>query len=241
MINVLAIDDEPLALKVLESHLKKVPFILKIITTTKILEAYNIVEKEQIHLIYLDIQMPDLTGLQFMKMLQGMAKVIITTAHQQFALEGYEYNVVDYLLKPVSFERLFIATKRAFEQLKPPSTFAFDQNQNTLPPSNQDFIFIRTSYKLQKVILEDILYIEGGKEYTTFYTTNEKLLSLASLTKISECLPDNQFIRVHKSYIVALQKISSIEKQHLIINDHNGRSLYKPEYPFAGATSKVSG
>lgn len=219
MLNVLAIDDEPLALKVLQSHLEKIPFVEKIITTTKILEAFNIVERENIKLIYLDIQMPDLTGLQFMKMLNERSKVIITTAHQQFALDGYEYNVVDYLLKPISFERLFTATKKAVDLLTQRSLLqSADAHKQIMPRVYQDFIFVRTSYKLQKVVLEDILYIEGGKEYTTFYTTNEKILSLTSLSKIMEILPEGLFVRVHKSYIVAVRKISTIEKQRLIIN-----------------------
>ncbi|RAJ11152.1 LytTR family two component transcriptional regulator [Chitinophaga skermanii] len=222
MINVLAIDDEPLALKVLESHLQKIPFIEKIVTTTKVLDAYTLVDKEQIQLIYLDIQMPDLTGLQFMKLLQGKAKVIITTAHQQYALDGYEYNVIDYLLKPISFERLFIATKKALEQLQMQNTSV----QNTIPslstattPQLQPFIFVKTAYRLQRVFFDDIYYIEGGKDYATIYTAGEKVLSLTSLSKIMEYLPSDKFIRVHKSYIVALEKISSIEKQRIIINN----------------------
>lgn len=222
MINALAIDDEPLALKVIESHLEKIPFIQKIFTTTKVLEAYSIIEREGINLIYLDIQMPDLTGLQFAKHLQGKAKVILTTAHQEYALEGYEYNVTDYLLKPVSFERLFTATKKAAEQLQLETGMVMPAvtESNTATPLPQPFIFVRTTYRLQKVLFEDIYFIEGGKNYSTIYTVDEKILSLTSLSKIREYLPSDQFIRVHKSYIVSLHRIASIEKQRLFIKEH---------------------
>jgi len=217
--NVLVVDDEPLALKVLESHLKKIPFVNKILSSTKILEVYDLIERENIQLICLDLQMPDMTGFQFMRLLRGKAMVIVTTAHQEFALEGYEHNVIDYLLKPVSFERLLTATQKAFSllqlQLNHPSPAL-----SPVPAQSPDFIFIKSSHRLQKVNFQDILFIEGGKDYATVHTSDQKLLTLTSLTKIIEHLPGNRFVRVHKSYIVSLEKITSIERQRIFIEKH---------------------
>lgn len=217
--NVLIIDDEPLALKVLESHLKKIPYVNKILSSTEVLEGYDLIEHENIQLICLDLQMPDMTGFQFMRLLQGKAMVIITTAHQEFALEGYEHDVIDYLLKPVSFERLLTATRKALSLLQ--------LQKNLSPPplvpapvQPPDFIFIKSSHRLQKVALQDILFIEGGKDYATVYTPDQKLLTLTSLTRIIENLPANRFVRVHKSYIVSLEKITSIERQRIFIEKH---------------------
>jgi len=214
------IDDEPLAIKVIQSHIEKINSLDLVFSTTKVMEALAYINTHPVDLIFLDVQMPDLTGLQFMRVLNGRAKVILTTAYQQYAFDSYEYDVVDYCLKPVSFERLLKATQKAFNQVNtakylmpygnPPEGSVAEQ---AIP----DCLFLKTEYKLQKVFFRDILYLEGGKDYVTVFTLIGKILSLAPLSRLQQNLPYPQFMRVHKSFIVALNKIDSIERQRIYI------------------------
>jgi two-component system, LytTR family, response regulator len=220
----LALDDEPLALRVIQSHAAKIPFLELIHSTTNAVEALVQVQKGDIDLLFLDIQMPDLTGIQFMQLIKSKCRVILTTAYPQYALEGYEYSVVDYLLKPISFERFLKAVQKVQEALDVPpqykSTFSIE-NQTLIPvetpPLQQDFIFVKTEYKLQRVPHADILYVEGGKDYITIHTAKERILSLMTLTKIQDLLPSPQFSRVHKSWLVPINKIDSVERQRIFI------------------------
>lgn len=214
------IDDEPLAIKVIQSHIEKITMLDLVFATTKVMEALAYINSHPVDLIFLDVQMPDLTGLQFMRVLNGRAKVILTTAYQQYAFDSYEYDVVDYCLKPVSFERLLKATQKAFNQVNTVKHLMTSANspegavtEQTIP----DCLFLKTEYKLQKVFFRDILYLEGGKDYVTVYTTAGKILSLATLSRLQQNLPYPQFMRVHKSFIVALNKIDSIERQRIFI------------------------
>lgn len=216
----LALDDEPLALRVIQSHAAKIPFLELVHSTTNAVEALVRVQEGDIDLLFLDIQMPDLTGMQFMQLIKGKCKVILTTAYPQYALEGYEYSVVDYLLKPISFERFLKAVQKAQEILQAPPQYIVE-NQALTPIETtsiaQDFIFVKTEYKLQRVPHADILYVEGGKDYITIHTPKERILSLMTLTKIQEMLPSPQFSRVHKSWLVPINKIDSIERQRIFI------------------------
>lgn len=213
MIRAIAIDDEPLALRVIEAHAKKIENLDLVRTTTNAIEGLLEAQSGNIDLVFLDIQMPSLTGIQFMQLLQGKCKVILTTAYTQYALESYEHNVVDYLVKPIPFERFEKAVQKIQFDNQGQSE-AVHQIQNTHQP---DCIFIKTEYKLLKINHSDILYIEGGKDYITVFTKTEKILSLSSLTKLQESLPYPQFMRVHKSYIVALDKIESVERQRIFM------------------------
>jgi two-component system, LytTR family, response regulator len=213
MIRAIAIDDEPLALRVIEAHAKKLENLELIRTTTNAIEGLLEAQSGNIDLVFLDIQMPSLTGIQFMQILQGKCKIILTTAYTQYALESYEHNVVDYLLKPISFDRFQKAVdKVAFE-----NKVISEVNITSINNYQPDCIFIKTEYKLLKINHSDILYIEGGKDYITVFTKTEKILSLSSLTKLQESLPHPQFLRVHKSYIVALDKIESVERQRIFM------------------------
>jgi two-component system, LytTR family, response regulator len=223
-IKALALDDEPLALRVIESHAAKIPFLELVHSTTNAVEALVRAQQGDIQLLFLDIQMPDLTGMQFMQLMKGQCKIILTTAYPQYALEGYEYSVVDYLLKPISFDRFLKAVQKVQEliQAAPPQYIA--ENLPILPISPvetpqiaQDFIFVKTEYKLQRVAHADILFIEGGKNYITIHTPKERILSLMTLSKIEEMLPAPQFLRVHKSWLVAINKIDSVERQRIFI------------------------
>ena len=219
-IRCLAVDDEPLALQLLEDYISKVPYLTLVGTTSKVLDALSLVQQDKVDVVFLDIQMPDLTGMQFLKLTQGKCKAIMTTAYPQYALEGYEYEVIDYLLKPISFERFLKAVQKAagyFNEntaetlVLPPSVL---EQKTTVAP---DFIFVKVEHKIKKINLSDILYIEGLKDYVSIYTKTERILSLQTMKKTEESLPAKSFLRVHKSYIVAIDKIDFIEKQRIFI------------------------
>jgi two-component system, LytTR family, response regulator len=220
-IKALALDDEPLALRVIESHAAKIPFLQLELSTTNAVEALVRAQQGDIQLLFLDIQMPDLTGIQFMQLMKNQCKIILTTAYPQYALEGYEYSVVDYLLKPISFDRFLKAVQKVQENLQQGTPQYNAENQAVIPVEApqiaQDFIFVKTEYKLQRVPHSDILFIEGGKNYITIHTPKERILSLMTLSKIEEMLPTPQFLRVHKSWLVSINKIDSVERQRIFI------------------------
>ncbi len=220
MIRCLIIDDKPLAIDVLKHHLAKVPFLELVHSTTDALEALNKVMEGGIDLIFLDIQMPELSGLQLMKIVGTKCQVILTTAYSEYALEGFEHNVIDYLLKPVSFERFYKAAKKAqfvFKAL----TEDHKRTTSALPNGEKetDHIFVKTDYKLVRVNTADIVYVEGMQNYVVISTHTEKITSLQTMKKTEEQLPSPQFLRVHKSFIVALNKINSIERNRIYIAD----------------------
>jgi two-component system LytT family response regulator len=222
MINCLIVDDEPLAIDILEDYISKIPFLNLVKSYQNPIEALSAVQEGDIDLVFLDVQMPELTGIQFLKIANGKCKVILTTAYSQYALDGYELNVVDYLLKPIAFDRFYTAAQKAKELLfNTPSQNAIIENQVVVAPIPvaHDFIFVKTEYKIQKIYLDDILFIEGLKDYISIYTQKERIITLQSLKKIDETLPNHLFVRVHKSYIVALDKIDSIERSRIFIND----------------------
>lgn len=217
MIRCLIVDDKPLAIDVLKHHLSKVPFLELVYSTTDPLEALNKVIEGGIDLIFLDIQMPELSGLQFMKIVGAKCQVILTTAYTEYALEGFENNAIDYLLKPVSFERFYKAAEKAQFVLN-----ALAEKNTIQQATNEketDHIFVKTEYKLVRVNTADIIYVEGMQNYINIYTATEKIISLQTMKKTEEQLPSPQFLRVHKSFIVALNKISSIERNRIYIGD----------------------
>lgn len=230
-IRCLAVDDEPLALDILANYINKMPSLTLVKTCTEALEALSLIQQDKVDLLFLDIQMPTLTGIQFLRVMNGKCKTILTTAYSEYALEGYEYDVADYLLKPISFERFLKAVQKAVGQLTVGSeqsavgssqSSTGNENSETLtsPTANQqqlDFIFVKTEYKIQKINLSDILYLEGLKDYVSIYTTTERILTLQTMKKMEEMLPSNRFVRVHKSYIVSLEKIETIERQRIFI------------------------
>ncbi|MVM40796.1 response regulator [Spirosoma sp. HMF3257] len=223
----LIVDDEPLAHAILSDYIRKVPFLELIGATTSPIDALTRVQRGEVDLVFLDIQMPELTGMQFLKLVEravidNQCRVILTTAYSTYALEGYEHNVVDYLLKPVSFERFYKAVQKLFppiQSIAPISKPIIDTELSSpaeAPP--KDFIFVKTEYRLQRVGLNDILYCEGLKDYVSIYTTTERILTLQTMKSLEEKLPANQFARVHKSYIVALNRIESIERNRIYMN-----------------------
>ena len=216
MLKCMVIDDEPLAIQLLENHIGKVAFLELANTFKNPLEALISINSHPVDLIFLDIQMPQLNGVQFMKLLQNRAQVIITSAYQEYAIDGFEHDVVDYLLKPVSFERFYKAVEKA-HNLKNPSQAV--ERTPDLHPATGGYIFIKVETKMVRVELDDILFIEGLKNYVCIQTKTKKIVTLQVMKQLEEILPPNRFVRVHKSYIIALDKINSIERQEIYIND----------------------
>ncbi len=208
-IKCLAIDDEYLALNIIKRYVAKVPFLELTVTSKSALSAIEILAANEIDLLFLDIQMPDISGLEFLKTLKNPPLVILTTAYQEYALNGYENDVIDYLLKPIRFERFLKAVNKAREQLELRKS-AQPQNSISLPKNQKEFCFIKSGYKSEKVFYKDILYIEGQKEYIYIHTKEKKYVKLQSMSSFMTELPDDEFIRIHKSYIVAAGKINAI-------------------------------
>lgn len=225
IIRCLVVDDEPLAIDILKDYISKIPFLQLVNTYRNPIEALQAVQNGGIDLVFLDVQMPELTGIQFLKIANGKCKVILTTAYQEYALEGFELNVVDYLLKPIAFDRFYRAVQKAQELLGFSQALNNGNSQPAQPeiiakPSiGNDFIFVKTEHKIQKIYLDDILYIEGLKDYISIFTKSERVITLQSMKKMEETLPAYHFIRVHKSYIIALDKIESIERSRITIAD----------------------
>ena len=225
----LIVDDEPLAHAILSDYIRKVPFLELAGATTSAIDALTRVQRGEVDLIFLDIQMPELTGIQFMKLIESAVserkcRVILTTAYSNYALEGYEHNVVDYLLKPISFERFYKAVQKLFPVVQSaptisnPTTYTNENELVTLTEAvPKEFIFVKTEYRLQRVGLTDILYCEGLKDYVSIYTPTERILTLQTMKSLDEKLPATQFVRVHKSYIVAVNRIESIERNRIFI------------------------
>ncbi|MEZ2337141.1 MULTISPECIES: LytR/AlgR family response regulator transcription factor [Mucilaginibacter] len=219
MIRCLVVDDEPLALHILEDYISKMPFLQLVKATTNPIEALTIVQGGNVDLVFLDVQMPELTGIQFLKISNGKAKVILTTAYPQYALEGYELDVVDYLLKPIALDRFFKSVQKAQSIIQPVIKTVQQAEPVQMDDFSTDFIFVKTEHKIQKVYLHDILFIEGLKDYISIFTTAERIITLQGMKKMEDALPEKHFIRVHKSYIVALNKIDSIERSRIQIGD----------------------
>ena len=216
MLTCFIIDDEPLAIKLLEDHISKVPFLKLVGSNTNPLEALIKFDKNNVDLVFLDIQMPQLNGVQFMKLLQNKAQVIITSAYQEYAIDGFEHNVIDYLLKPILFERFYKAVQKA-QQLKNPDLKIAAATEKL--PTKGGYIFVKVENKMVRVELDDIFYIEGQKNYVFIYTKTQRLMSIQVMKQLEEDLPSNRFVRVHKSYIIALDKITLIQRQEILIKE----------------------
>ncbi len=221
ILKCIAVDDEPLALDIIADYVAKVPFLELVKRTESAIEAMQLVQEGNIDLVFLDIQMPELTGIQFLKIAGNKASYILTTAYSQYALESYDLNVSDYLLKPIAFDRFYKAVEKVRNQRqKEEVTVVAPVPEPVAAPANtpiQDFIFVKTEHKIQKIELDDILYIEGLKDYISIFTKNERVITLQNMKKMEETLPKGDFIRVHKSYIIAVDKIESIERSRIAI------------------------
>jgi two-component system, LytTR family, response regulator len=216
VLRCMIIDDEPLPLELLSDYVQKTPFLQLQGAYSNPLEALTVVQSEPVDLIFLDIQMPEFSGLQFMQSLNHKCKVIFTSAYPDYAIQGYEFDVVDYLLKPVSFERFLKATTKALDNNCLPLPEVAGLEPLTVS-REEKVLFVKTDYKIVKVVLSDILYIEGLKEYISIHISQGKVITLQTLKKMEDILPALQFTRVHKSFIVAIDKIDSIERNRIFI------------------------
>lgn len=213
-IRCLIVDDEPLALDLIQDYVLKTPFLELVNRFSSPFQAIDAIQDQRIDLIYLDIQMPGLTGIDFSKLLQNGPKVIFTTAYSQYALEGFKVDALDYLVKPFSYQEFLKASNKAL-------TWFSLLEQNTGKPaeeSDKKSIFVKSEYKLLKIELDTILYIEGLKDYVKIYIQNQNkpILSLMSLKTLEERLPASHFMRVHRSFIVNLNQISRIERNRIV-------------------------
>jgi len=212
-ISCIAIDDEPLALSKLEGFIAKVPELKLIRTFDNAIEAIGWLKENSTDLIFLDIQMEQLTGIQFLESTGTKTRVILTTAYDQYAIKGYDLNVTDYLLKPYSFERFLKSVNKVMEN------FVQKERSEQSEVRPDSFIFVKTEYRLERIDIEDILYIEGMKDYLRIICTDKKIMTLQNFARLEETLPPKLFCRVHKSFIVAIDKIKSIERGVIVIAD----------------------
>lgn len=213
----LIVDDKPLAIDVLADYAAKVPFFELIATTTNPVEGLNIMREQNIDLVFLDIQMPELTGLQFIKIAGKKAMIVLTTAYTEYALDGFEHDVIDYLLKPIAFERFYRAAEKAYRYHEQGDKQPHENN--TRPAQVPEFLFVKTEHRILKLNTRDILYVEALQNYVSLNTINGRVMSLQPLKKIEEQLPRSEFIRVHKSFIVSLRHISAVERGRIYIGD----------------------
>jgi DNA-binding LytR/AlgR family response regulator len=205
-IRCLLVDDEPPALQVLHSHIAHVPFLEVVGECHHALAAFAMLQHQSVDLMFLDIKMPQMLGTDFLKSLRRPPKVIFTTAYKEYALDGYELDVVDYLLKPIPLERFL----RAIQKLQPTiDPLAHDATVTDVQPSAERFMFFRVDRKMVKVLFQEILYVEGLKDYLKVHTDKGILVVKQTIGSLEEMLPHREFLRVHRSYIVAVNKISS--------------------------------
>ncbi|MDR0835822.1 MAG: LytTR family DNA-binding domain-containing protein [Tannerella sp.] len=203
MINCIVVDDTPLAVEKLENFIRQVPLLRHLQSFNNGLEAITYIKTHPVDLIFLDIQMEQFTGLQFLEALQTRPKIVIVSAYSQYAVQGFDQNVTDYLLKPYSFERFLKAVDKAQDGLQVKAAY----------------MFVKTEYRMERVDFADILYIEGQSAYLRIITRHTKIMTLQSFQQMEQILPAVNFVRVHKSYIVAIDKIESIERNIIRIGE----------------------
>ena len=228
-ISCVIVDDEPMALNLVESYVEKTPFLELKQKCSSAIEAMEFIKNKPVDLLFLDIQMPDLTGLEFSKMLPKDTRVIFTTAFDQYALEGFKVEAIDYLLKPFDYAEFLAAANKAntwFSLLKGKSQTAVSEAK--------EFLFVKSEYKQLRIKLDDVLYFEGLKDYIKIWVKDnpKAILTLMSLKSLEEELPESHFMRVHRSFIVSLKNIEVIERSQIIINNQRitVSEQYKPKF-----------
>ncbi|NRR92839.1 response regulator transcription factor [Winogradskyella undariae] len=228
-ITCVIVDDEPMALNLVESYVEKTPFLDFKKKCSSAIEAMEYIKTNPVDLVFLDIQMPDLTGLEFSKMLPKETRVIFTTAFDHYALEGFKVEAIDYLLKPFDYAEFLAAANKAnawFELVK--------GQKQSIVSEEKEFLFVKSEYKQLRIKLADVLYFEGLKDYIKIWIKDnpKPILTLMSLKSLEEELPSTQFMRVHRSFIVSLNNINVIERSQIIINEQRitVSEHYKPKF-----------
>jgi len=207
-IKCIIVDDEPLAISLLENYVREIPFLELVFSSENPIEALEYIQHNACDLVFLDIQMPELTGINFMKILGDKVKYVLTTAYSEYALEGYEHHIVDYLLKPISLERFRKSALKAQERF-------------SLGKQEQSHFFVKASGKQHRITFEDILYIESIRDYVNIKTLEEEFIVLDTLKSMEQQLPESSFVRIHKSFIINMSQIKNIGTKKIIINpDH---------------------
>jgi len=213
-VKCIAIDDEPLALKQVANYIQQIPFLELLGQCSSAFEALEILEQQQVDLMFVDINMPDLNGLEFVKSLTQKPLLIFTTAYSEYALEGFKVDALDYLLKPFSFAEFSKSASKARTQFE-----LLQRTPETLE-TNNDFLFIKSEYKLVRINYNDIQFIEGMREYVRIHLSTQKpVMTLLSMKALEAKLPENKFMRVHRSYIVNLEKITTVERFRIVFDD----------------------
>lgn len=205
--NCIIIDDEPLAIQLLEDYVQQIPGLHLLGSFEDVMMSHEVLQNEKVDIIFLDINLPRMNGLDFIKTLHQKYHIILTTAYHQYALEGFELDVTDYLMKPITFERFYKAVNKAMEK------------KETAPGETDDYFFVKTDNRIERVNFEDILFVEAMANYVIIQTTQKKLITYSSLKNMESFLPEKDFIKVQKSFIVPIRKIDFIEGNDIHIGD----------------------
>ncbi|MBI3718375.1 MAG: response regulator transcription factor [Sphingobacteriales bacterium] len=211
MINCLIVDDEPIARKGLLEHINQIDFLNAVGECKSPVEAGILLQQKKIDLLYLDIQMPKMTGIEFLKNTPHLPPVIFTTAYSEYAIEGYELDILDYLLKPISFSRFYKSAVKAKEY------FGLKSSGQVI--EKEDYFFIKCNQKIEKIIVNDIIYVEGMSNYIIIHTTQKKYIAYLTFKGIEEQLPARLFIRIHRSYLIAVSAIKSVNSEEVVLNN----------------------
>jgi DNA-binding LytR/AlgR family response regulator len=216
----IAVDDEPLALRIIEDFVRKVPYLELVATLPSAIEATEFIQREPVDLIFLDINMPHLNGIDFIRMSDRLPLVILTTAYPDYALTGYELDATDYLLKPFSFDRFFKAVTKAHDLYKLRGGGIEPAGTPAGTPAPSDYVMVRVEYSTVRINIADILFVEGLKDYVKIATDQKNYVTKSSMKNVEDRLPSDRFKRVHKSFIVNLDKVQAFENNHLVIGEH---------------------
>lgn len=218
-IKCIAIDDEPLALEKIKGYIERVDHLKLSGTFNNAIDALSFLKIEKVDVIFLDVQMEELTGIQMIESMAEMPVVILTTAYDKYSIEGYNLNVTDYLLKPLSFQRFMQSINKAYDALSIKNKEKPGLIANVNEASLQGFMFVKSEGKLVRVDIDKITYIEGMKDYVRIHTPSQKIMTMQGITNLMDLLPENRFVRIHRSYIVAIDKIEAIERRIVHIGD----------------------
>ncbi|MFN8256336.1 MAG: LytTR family DNA-binding domain-containing protein [Bacteroidales bacterium] len=215
MLKAIAIDDEPLALQLVSGYIRKTPFLELVATFDNPLSAMEFLENNSVDIVFLDIQMPDLKGTEFAGLIKQNCKIIFTTAYEKYAIEGFRLDATDYLLKPFGYEDFLRASNKAKKLIE------LESGKFREIEANSEFLFLKSEYKIRRINLEEILYIEGLKDYIKIYLYNETkpVLSINTMKAIEAKLPDDKFMRVHRSFIVNLKRIQTIDRSRIVFGE----------------------
>lgn len=213
-IRCIIVDDEKVARDILEQHLRKIDRVELVAGCRNVAEAWNVIQKEKIDLIFLDINMPEVSGLSFARTLAGDCKVIFTTAYREFALDGFDLQAVDYLLKPISFERLMQSLQKYLKEQ--PSVR--ENAGKEVDTEGADFLFVRSNRKMMRINFREILYLESMSDYVNIYMENQKVVTRETLNHFESLLPEDKFLRIHRSYIVAVDRITAYTKEDVEVS-----------------------